>query len=100
MLSDFAAGVHLTALEEGQTELKDICSFVNPSSFLDLLHMYTIMEDRFKTEISVCNLVNFGHVTKSMCAVDFLNLNIYRIVLLIIKRRILEFGLLPLFRNN
>ena len=53
MLSDFAAGVHLVALREGEAELPDISSFVNPCSFLDLLHIYTIMEDRFKTDITV-----------------------------------------------
>ena len=53
MLSNLAAGIHLEALQVGQEELSDISSFVNPASFLDLLHVYTVMEARIKSEIMV-----------------------------------------------
>ena len=53
MLSNLAAGIHLVALEVGQEELSEVSSFVNPASFLDLLHLYTVMEARIKTEIMV-----------------------------------------------
>ena len=53
MLSNLAAGIHLVALNIGLEEIPEISSFVNPASFLDLLHLYTVMETRIKSEIMV-----------------------------------------------
>ena len=67
MLSNLAAGIHLEALQVGQEELSDISSFVNPASFLDLLHVYTVMEARIKSEImvSVFGILLRGKISKS-----------------------------------
>lgn len=56
MLSNLAAIIHLVALNIGLEEIPEISSFVNPASFLDLLHLYTVMETRIKSKImvSVC----------------------------------------------
>lgn len=53
MLSNLAAGIHLAALKVGKQELSDVSSFVNPASFLDLLHIYTVMEAKMKSDIMV-----------------------------------------------
>ena len=55
MLSNLASSIHLTALQDGEGErgAENIYNYVNPSSFIDLLHLYTVMEHRFKSEIKV-----------------------------------------------